>query len=1052
MTIIRLIAITFFCQLPFEPAQPQSPATIKEYKKVFTTYPFSDPDPIPSFTKIYPYYRYDGFTNKSIQKEWKVVELENEFIKVMILPEVGGKIWTAIEKSTGQPFIYYNRVVKFRDVAMRGPWTSGGLEANYGIIGHTPNCATPVDYTTKKNEDGSVSCVIGVLDLLTRTNWQIDINLSRDKAYFTTSSVWHNPTSLEQPYYHWMNTGIKARGNLEFIYPGTHYIGHEGEFDDWPINKKNNKTISFYEQNDFGGYKSYHVFGKYTDFFGGYWHDDHFGMVRYSPQDDKAGKKIWIWGLSEQGMIWEKLLTDNDGQYVEVQSGRLFNQNAERSTYTPFKHHSFAPYAADLWKEYWYPVLKTNGFVTANEYGALNLKNENGWLKIYFSPVQNMSGKMVIKENEKIIYSKTIELTPLKTFADSIKVVVDERKLTITVGDYLSWNADPSSGILARPIESPRDFDWTSTYGLYLQGKEFMDQKLYEQAEEKLRDALLKDHNYLPALVKMAELKFRNYQLRESFELARKALSIDTHDGGANYFYALASIHLKDMDNAKDGFTLAALSVPFRSAAYTELSKLYLKEKQYKKSLEYASKALDFNRYNIAAYQLKAICFRYLDDSINASKVLDFITSTNPLNAFAKTEKYLANKTSDQLITNLPAGQVGLFQNEQPHQSYLELAIFYIGNDLLDEGQKLLMASPQSPLAFYWLAWLQNKKGEVYTQSLEKANQLSPLLVFPFRSEMIEVMEWASEKTDSWKPDYYLALILKGKNQVEASRKLFMQLKTTPDFAPFYAARAELLKDDPVQAELDLKKALQIDSKEWRYHRLLANHYLSLNKNETALSVAGSYYKTHPENYIMGMLYAKTLLLNKRYRECDQLLSKLNIIPFEGATDGRELYRETKLFLALGEMKSKNYKKALQFITDSKLWPENLGVGKPYDEDIDVRLEEWMSYLCYRQMKNTNEAEKSLQRILQFIPQVDNTVSNFLPANHLVTAWALKEKKQAKEAVDWLDQQIKKFPENKILVWCKEVFNGNKSLLTNYNDATTRLLIQLIDTEEMRNL
>jgi hypothetical protein len=94
---------------------------------------------------------------------------------------------------------------------------------------------------------------------------------------------------------------------------------------DWPVNKTNGK-ISFYEQNDFGGYKSYHVFGDYTEFFGAYWHDDDYGMARYATHDDKAGKKIWIWGLSQQGMIWEKLLTDHDGQYVEVQSGKLFNQ------------------------------------------------------------------------------------------------------------------------------------------------------------------------------------------------------------------------------------------------------------------------------------------------------------------------------------------------------------------------------------------------------------------------------------------------------------------------------------------------------------------------------------------------------------------------------------------------------------------------------------------------------------------------------------------------------------------------------------------------------
>ena len=213
--------LLIFCITSFA----QQKATIKEYEKIFKTYPFSDPDPVPGVGRIYPYYRFDGYTNSAVQKEWKVVELENDYIKLMILPEIGGKIWAAIEKSTGKPFLYYNHVVKFRDVSMRGPWTSGGIEPNYGIIGHTPNCATPVDYTTIMKPDGSVSCVIGVLDLLTRTSWRIDINLPTDKAYFTTNSFWYNSSPIEQPYYTWMNTGIKADGNLQFIYPGNEIPG-----------------------------------------------------------------------------------------------------------------------------------------------------------------------------------------------------------------------------------------------------------------------------------------------------------------------------------------------------------------------------------------------------------------------------------------------------------------------------------------------------------------------------------------------------------------------------------------------------------------------------------------------------------------------------------------------------------------------------------------------------------------------------------------------------------------------------------------------------------
>ena len=520
---ILLVVLSVF----FEGYSQQRKAVVKEYEQVFTTYPYSDPSPVPSLTSLYPYFRYDGFTDKPVEKSWKIVELENDYIRVIITPEIGGKIWTAIEKSTNQPFIYYNHVMKFRDIAMRGPYTSGGLELNYGIIGHTPNCATPVDYTILHNDDGSVSCVVGVLDLLTRSNWRLEIRLPADEACFITQSFWYNSTPVAQPYYHWLNGGYKAAGNLEFIYPGTTYIGHDGEHSDWPVDSNNGKAISFYESNDFGGYKSYHVLGKHAGFFGGYWHDDDFGMARYSTRDDKAGKKIWIWGLSRQGMIWENLLTDTDGQYVEMQSGRLFNQNSQRSTFTPFKHIGFAPYATDIWTEYFYPVLGTEGFIEANEHGALNIKNTDGYLKVFFSPVRNIDDEFEIREGERVIYKKRLSLAPLMTFTDSVEFAGNANDLTVTLGvNKIIFRTDPDFNVLSRPMESPSDFDWESAYGLFIQGSEAMDQKMYPIAETKLQASLDKDHNYLPAIVRMAEMKYRNMLYDEALSLASRALSI----------------------------------------------------------------------------------------------------------------------------------------------------------------------------------------------------------------------------------------------------------------------------------------------------------------------------------------------------------------------------------------------------------------------------------------------------------------------------------------------------------------------------------------------
>lgn len=1012
----------------------QQNTIVREYKKVFTTYPFSDPDPIPKpDTKIYPYFRFDGFTDKPIQKEWKVIELENDYIKITILPEIGGKIWSAIEKSTGRDFIYNNHVVKFRDIAMRGPWTSGGVEANYSIIGHTPNCATPVDYVIVKKEDGSISCVIGVLDLITRTSWKLDINLPKDKAYFTTSSFWFNATEFEQPYYTWMNTGLKAAGNLQFIYPGKNYLGHDGEYNSWPINKENGKDLSFYNNNNFGGYKSYHVFGKYTNFFGGYWHDDDFGMGRYSNHDDKPGKKIWIWGLSQQGMIWEKLLTDTNGQYVEVQSGRLFNQSAENSIYTPFKHRSFSPYQSDSWTEYWFPVKQTKGFVKANNYGAVNVKNENGWLKIYFSPLQKLNEKIEVFDDEKKVYSKNISVSPMELFKDSIHVLVDENKLRLTIGENkLVWNSTPDTGNLSRPLEISKDFVNNSVYGLYLQGKNYISFRDYIKAEEKLTACLKKDPNFVPALTEMASLQIRKFQYAEAVITASKGLSVNTYDPAANYYYAIANRHLGNITDSKDGFDIAAASVEYRSAAYTALSKIYFFENNQTKVIEYANKSLLNNQYNLEGMQLLAVIYRLQNNIVKATEILNKINEIDPLNHFVHFEKFLwdGSESSKQHF-------ISLIQNEMPQQTLLELGIWYHQLNRNEEALKVFsLANPNAEL-LYWKAYLENKTVDL--------NSIKSDFSFPFRSESADVLEKLIQTNEQWQLKYHLALIEWNRDNLSKAKELFLQCDAKPADPAFYAARAALMKDNSELVVMDLQQAIKLDKQEWRYPKLLAEHFILQKQYEKALSVVEPFYKAHKDNYIMGILYAKTILLNKKYAEADAILTQLKILPFEGATVGRQLYHEAKLMQAVSNIKVKQYKKALQFIAEAKLWPLNLGVGKPYEEDIDERLEDWLNYQCYTSLGDDGKAMQSLRKIIAFVPKVDNTVMNFLPANQLVSAWAIEKTSSAKKAEDWLRNQADLYPSNKIIQWCLKVYTRKQSdsLTADEKDGEVRIIEKL---------
>src|SRR5690606_23974516 len=127
------------------------------------------------------------------------------------------------------------------------------------------------------------------------------------------------------------------------------------------------------------------------------------------------------------------------------------------------------------------------------------------------------------------------------------------------------YHSDPQFESLARPVKSPENFNWNTVYGLYLQGKEYMDQKMFVSAEEKLREALVRDGNFLPAVVKMTELMYRNMRYTEALEGATRAISIDTHAGDANYFYGIINLQLGNLIGAKDGLSIAALTPEYRS-------------------------------------------------------------------------------------------------------------------------------------------------------------------------------------------------------------------------------------------------------------------------------------------------------------------------------------------------------------------------------------------------------------------------------------------------------------------------------------------------------
>ena len=939
-------------------------ATVKESNQVFRTYPFSDPDPIAKMTNIYPYFRFEGYSIRPVDRKWKVVTLENPYIKVTIAPEIGGKILGAFEKSSGKAFIYANKVVKFREIAMRGPWTSGGIEFNFGDIGHTPATSTPVDYATRTNEDGSVSCIVGALDLASRTEWRVEIRLPKDKAYFQTESFWYNPTDLNTSLYHWMNAAADASPDLQLLYPGSGFIDHGGGAFSWP-HDNTGRDISRYANNAFGPAKSYHVLGAYTDTYAAYYAKSDFGVVHWSPYTDKPGKKIWIWALSREGEIWKDLLTDpelGNGQYVEIQSGLLFNQAGGGSTRTPFKHQAFAPLSEENFIEAWFPFKDIGGLVEANLHGSLNVQENGGKLRVAFCPLEKTNQPLVVTIGGKEIYKRNLNLQPLQVFVDSL-TRSGEGEIEVKVGEVISYKSQEAARRqLQRPLETNKEFDWNSIGGLYTDAVERSRQRDYSGALEKYLACLAKDPLYTPALAGIAEVYYRRMEYTKALEYARRALANDTYDANANFIYGVISKSMGSLYDALDGFGAAARSMKYRSAANAEMAEVAFLQKRWPAAEAYAFRSLDYDRSNVRASRLLTVLYRVQQKLENAKEAVSHLKAIDPLSHLANFENYLLDRSKENLDQFR-----SMIRSELPCESYLELASHYFGLKLFEEAALVLQQSPPHPMVYYWLAYLNEiakqpqKAGEYLTKAIEQSSSL----VFPFRQESAEILRWADAQKPHWKTKYYLALLLWSKDRTDAARDQFAACGTEPTFAAFYLTRGNFLKTERSEEALrDYRRALDLGQGEWRAYRALIEYYTGRTQYSEALEIAKSEARKFPSSYVALFDLARSFVLNRQYAASLKILDTLTVLPFEGARYTREVYRQASVLAAAEAMKAGNYTLGVKMLEKARQWPERLGAGKPYD--VDTRLEDYLDGLCSKKSGDAARAKKLFEQVIVY--------------------------------------------------------------------------------------
>jgi tetratricopeptide (TPR) repeat protein len=912
-------------------------ARVSEGIHVLKTYPFSEPNPVPALTRdvrLYPYHSFLGYSKDAVPQEWKVVLLENDFIEVFVLPEVGGKVWGARVKESGHEFIYRNEVMKFRNIALRGPWTSGGIEFNFGVIGHTPATATPVDYSFRENPDGSVSCFVGGMDLPSRTHWRVEIRLPADRAYFETHVLWYNPTPLEQPYYSWMTAAAFARSDLEMSIPGSAFLEHSGVVRSWPLDTLG-RYLPLYAENAFAGNKSYHVVGEFNDFFGGYYRDEDYGFGHWSHYEDMPGQKLWLWALSPEGGIWEDLLTDTDGQYIEFQAGRLLVQYQPGPNINPITQAGFGPGTTDRWSETWFPLEGLGGLTDASREGAMYVEHEDNSLTVRVHSFGLSSDTVLISSGGSLVATVPVDLLVLEPVELTVEIPArGEFQVRLPLLG-LNYSFNPKSRLLSKPfaIDSSANEQIPAVDRSVFEARELMKARYYGQARALFIAALADEPWHRSALLGLADVEFRRGRYEGGLIHVRRALQLDAYDAEANFLAGNLYRALGNPTEAREAFGWALRSMEFRSAAYLQLAEIGLAAGDLAEAHRYAGLAIDYDRYSLAARQVLAIASRRVGDTIQAKRVHQQLLDIDPLHHFVAAEAYLQiNDRSGNFLAAETAAKVFVdgLQGEYPDQVLLELAIDYLRRGSRSDALAMVDLGPRvssNPLFRAWQAWL----GEDLSAL---AGGAAAAFSLPFRRETIPVLEWAVSRNEHWFWRYLLSLNLWARDRKEEATSYFETIGNEADFAPMYVSRGLLLQRTRGRnPEPDLRQAILVGGQNRIIHIHLIRYLQAQGLWHEALEAGEIARARFQPDFDLDLLHVRSLNNLERPAEALAMLNSTHVLPSENAGSSHRLYEQAHTLAALAALETGKLDLAASHLGSAREWPGHLGQGRPYEPE-----------------------------------------------------------------------------------------------------------------------
>ena len=939
-----------------------------EDKVTIPTYEVGKPEANPMFFEkrvyqgssgvVYPNPVIEKIFDEKVDKEYIALYLENKYIKIMVLPELGGRIQMAYDKIKNRHFIYYNQVIKPALVGLTGPWISGGIEFNWPQH-HRPSTFSPVDFKIEENVDGSKTIWVNEIDQMFHTKGMAGFTLHPEKAYIEIKAKLFNRSNLPQTFLWWANPAVKVNDDYQSVFPSdVNAVFDHGKRDvsTFPIAKGTYYKVDYSPGTDISRYKnipvptSYMAINSEYDFVGGYEHDTQAGLLHVANHHVSPGKKQWTWGNSDFGIAWDRNLTDEDGPYIELMTGMFTDNQPDFTWIMPNEEKSFT--------QYFLPYRELGLVKNASKdiLLAMELKGDDVELKVFATSVIN-NVTIQLLANFEIVLDEKIDLSPEKVYAKIVKLSINikEENLIVLIRNHAGRELlrfEPASNKknnlpeAAKPALKPEEIDNNEQLFLTAQHLEqyrhatYLPVPYYEKALAiDPRDIRCNNALGLWYLRRGQFKKSEPYFLRAVATISQR--NPNPYDSEPYYNLGLCLKYLNRLDEAYKNFYKASWGNAWKDTGYFAVAQIDIYRGDFQLALAHINQSLDRNANNSKAYVLKAVALRKLKNTHAAIEVLELAIQKDPFNLAAIFEKAICFGIQNQLAKKDESLKYLMVISRSDEQNFITYAIDYAAAGLFSDALELLShinaKKDINPLIYYYSAWLNNKLNhlEETTKWLEIAAKANSYLCFPNRLEEVELFETAiALNPNDAKAPYYLGNLFYDKRQYqEAINYWELAVKLDQSFPTAYRnlgiAYFNKLKN-PLKALKYFEKAFSLNTNDARV--LMEFDQLHKKLNTSPLERL-QFLETHLKVVLQrDDLYLERIsLLNflGDYENALNLINQKQFHPWEGG-EGKVSAQYIYSLVEIAKIKIENgqFYEAIECLESAQIYPHNLGEGK----------------------------------------------------------------------------------------------------------------------------